>query len=227
LLSACIYGYLRFLIGLLVLKLGSGDREVELLLLRQEVSLLRRTIKKPRLTAADRMILAALAIRVPRQLWGGLLVQPKTVLGWHRDLVRRKWAAFGHRRRPGRPRIDEECRHHILRLALENSRWGSLRIRGELLKLGHLVSAQLDPKLDEEARLPELAPKIALELARNSESPGLCDPGRRLLRSRHLEAERLHVLFFMELKPTPMQSAGWAAFGVHVWTGRSSPASVT
>jgi len=97
LILACIYDCLRFLVGLLALKLGGGDREVELLLVRHELSVLRRTVKKPRLNAADRMILAALAMKLPRRAWGGLLVRPETVLGWHRALVHRRWAAFGRR----------------------------------------------------------------------------------------------------------------------------------
>jgi hypothetical protein len=102
---ACIYGCLRFVLGLLVLRLdGDRDRDVELLLLRHELSVLRRTVKRPRLNPADRMIVAALARRLPRRAWGGLLVRPETVLGWHRGLVRRRWAAFGRRRGPGRPR---------------------------------------------------------------------------------------------------------------------------
>ncbi len=87
------------------------------------------------------MILAALAMRLRPRARSGLLVRPETVLGWHRALVRRKWAAFARRRGPGRPRIDEECRQLVLRLAKENPRWGYMRIRGELLKLGHVVSA--------------------------------------------------------------------------------------
>ncbi len=138
---ACVYGCLRFLVGLLALKLSYRDREVELLLLRYELSVLRRTVKKPRLKPADRMILAVLARRLPRLAWGRLLVRPETVLGWQRALVRRKWAAFGPRRGPGRPRIDEDCRQLILQLTRENPRWGYLRIRGELLKLGLVVSA--------------------------------------------------------------------------------------
>jgi hypothetical protein len=133
------YGCLRFIVGLLVLRLDGGDREVELLLLRHEVSVLRRGVKKPRLNPADRMILAALTVRLPRRAWCGLLLRPETVLGWHRARVRRKWAAFGRRHGPGRPRIDAECRQLIFRLAKENPRWGYMRIRGELLKLGHVV----------------------------------------------------------------------------------------
>jgi putative transposase len=141
LVLSCIYGCLRFLVGVFVLKLYSSDREVELLVLRYELSVLRRTVKKPRLQPADRMILAALANRLPRRAWGGLLVRPETVLGWHRALVGGKWAALGRGRGPGRPRLDAECRQLILRLAKENPRWWYMRIRGELLKLGYVVSA--------------------------------------------------------------------------------------
>ena len=87
------------------------------------------------------MILAALRERLPRTAWSALLVQPETVLGWHRDLVRRRWAAYRRRPRRGRPPHEEECRELIVRMALENPSWGSFRIRGELLKLGQTVSA--------------------------------------------------------------------------------------
>jgi hypothetical protein len=60
--------------------------------------------------------------------------------GWHRALIRRKWAAYGRRARSGRPRLPEECRQLILRLAKENPAWGYVRIRGELLKLGYGAS---------------------------------------------------------------------------------------
>ncbi|HEY8921882.1 MAG TPA: integrase core domain-containing protein [Candidatus Limnocylindria bacterium] len=63
------------------------------------------------------------------------------MLGWHRALVRRKWAAYGGRPRRGRPPISVECRQLIMRMACENPRWGYFRIRGELLKLGHQVAA--------------------------------------------------------------------------------------
>jgi hypothetical protein len=142
-------------VGLLVLKLdGCGDSEVELLLLRHELSVLRRTVKKPKLKPADRIILAALTTRLPRRAWGALLVRPETVLSWHRALVRRKWAAFGRRRGPGRPRIDDECRQLVLRLAGENPRWGYMRIRGELLKLGYVVSATSIRNLMQMHRIP-------------------------------------------------------------------------
>jgi hypothetical protein len=75
------------------------------------------------------------------------VVQPETVLGWHRELVRRKWAAFGRRRGPGRPGLDAEVQKLILRMAKENPGWGCVRVRGELLKLSHVVSATAIRKL--------------------------------------------------------------------------------
>ena len=67
------------------------------------------------------------------------IVSPRTLLRWHRDLVRRKWTYRG--RRLGRPPLHPETVELIIRLAKENPRWGYLRIRGELLKLGVSVSA--------------------------------------------------------------------------------------
>lgn len=196
---ACVYGCLRFLVGLLVLKLGSGDREVELLLLRHELGVLRRSVKKPKLTAADRMILAALAMRLPRQAWGGLLVQPETLLGWHRDLVRRKWAAFGRRRGPGRPRIDEQRRQLILRLARENPRWGYMRIRGELLKLGHSVSATSIRNLMEKHRMPTSPQRSRLSWREFLRAQASAIVATDYFTVDTWNLRRLYVLFFMEL----------------------------
>jgi putative transposase len=76
---------------------------VELLALRHEVRVLRRQVKRPAWQPLDRLLLAALSRYVPRAQWGRFPVRPETLLRWHRELVRRKWAAFGRRRGPGRP----------------------------------------------------------------------------------------------------------------------------
>jgi putative transposase len=197
---ACIYGCMRFVVGLLVLGLqGDSDRDVELLILRHELSVLRRSVKKPRLNPADRMILAALAMRLPRRAWTGLLVRPETVLGWHRALVRSKWAAFGRRRGPGRPRSDEQCRQLILRLARENPRWGYIRIRGELLKLGHVVSATSIRNLMHKYGVP-----TSPRRSRLSWREFLRVQASVILATDYFTVDtwnlrRLYVLFFMEL----------------------------
>jgi putative transposase len=91
--------------------------------------------------------MAALSQEVNRAALVGMLVQPEAVLAWHRELVRRKWAAFGRRRGPGRPGLDAEIQKLILQMAKDNPRWGCVRVRGELLKLGHMVSASAIRKL--------------------------------------------------------------------------------
>jgi len=109
-----------------------------LLVLRHEAAVLHRTHPRPRLDRADRAIPAALIRLLPPQLRVHRLVSPGTVLRWHRRLVARRWT-YPHR--TGRPPVSAEITALIGRLATENNSWGYKRIRGELLKLGHQVSA--------------------------------------------------------------------------------------
>ena len=87
------------------------------------------------------MVLAALRERIPPSAWAGLLVKPETVLGWHREMVRQKRAAYRGRPRRARPPAWEEYRDLIVRVARENSRLGYFRTRGELLSLATPVAA--------------------------------------------------------------------------------------
>lgn len=109
-------------------------RDVEILVLRHQLSVLRRQVNRPKLTRLDRLLLAAASQRLPGSLWSSFIVRPETLLRWHQELVRRKWT-FRKRAKAGRPGLHRETTDLILRLARENPRWGYQRIRGELLKL--------------------------------------------------------------------------------------------
>ncbi len=140
-LISILYAVVCLLLDRAAIRSRRDAHRMELLLLRHEVRVLRRQLKRVAWRPGDRLLLAALSRALPRSAWGVFPVRPETLLRWHRELVRRKWAACGRRRGPGRPPISAECRHLILRLATENPRWGYQRVRGELLKLGHTVSA--------------------------------------------------------------------------------------
>jgi hypothetical protein len=126
---------LYLLIHRLLTFVSPGDRsdhaaQIEILVLRHQLKVLRRQVKRPIYRRRDRALLAAASRILPRDRWGVFLVRPETLLRWHRSLVARKWT-WAHRR-PGRPAIDPEVGQLILRLAKENPRWGYLRIKGEV-----------------------------------------------------------------------------------------------
>jgi hypothetical protein len=102
-------------------------KDLEIVVLRHQLQVLRRHVGPPRFRWSDRLFLAVASRHLPRETWRTFLVTPQTVLRWHRELVRRK-GSRGAGRRPGRPSLAEATRALILRLARENPRWGYQRI---------------------------------------------------------------------------------------------------
>src|SRR5271165_3266834 len=119
-------------------------RIAEILLLRHQLAVLqRRQPGRPNLSWADRALLATLLAVIPkaRRRRLRLLVSPDTVLRWHRDIIRRRWAARSMHGKTGRPATRRDIRALVLRLARENPGWGYRRIHGELASLGVKIAA--------------------------------------------------------------------------------------
>ena len=130
----------QFLALLARLAVRSGrSKELEIIVLRHQLSVLRRHNNRPKPTDKDRALLAAVAAALPRLQRGGWLVTPETLLRWHRQRVARHWTQPS--RRPGRPATCASLRRLIVAMANDNPTWGYRRITGELAGLGYSVGA--------------------------------------------------------------------------------------
>ena len=194
---------LRLLLGR---RRGEFAKDVELMVLRHQLVVLGRQAGRPSLRPADRAFLAALARVLPRQRRHALVVTPQTLLRWHRELVRRKWAQ--PRRSPGRPQVDDRVRQLVLRLARENPRWGYPRIAGELLKLGLRVSPSTVRRLLLGAGLGPAPRRVGPSwrdfLRQQAASMLACD----FFTVETISLRRFYVLFFIELGSRRVQFAG-------------------
>ena len=197
-LVSSVYVVLSRLLELVVL-FARADRakELEILVLRHELSILRRQISRPRFEPHDRLLLVALSRMLPRRSWNAFLVRPETLLRWHRRLVARRWT-FPHRR-PGRPPIGREVRELVLRLARENASWGYMRIVGELRKLGIAISATSVRNILARASLPPVPQRDSQSwrsfLRAHGESILACD----FFTVDTVWLRRLYVLVFLSI----------------------------
>jgi len=197
-LLSVVYAIFRVLLDALVSR-KHRDRELEILVLRHQLSVLQRTAGRPHLQVGDRFVLAAIAQRLPRSAWRSLVVSPDTVVRWHRQLVHRKWAAFGRRGRLGRPSVSPDTRDLIVRLATDNPTWGYLRIKGELRKLGYHVSGATVRRVLHHRRIPPAPRRNGIRwgdfLRAHSGAVLACD----FFTVDTVLLRRLYVFFFIEI----------------------------
>ena len=189
LLRLAYLGVTNVFASLRLLPASDRDKDVEILALRHQITVLERQLgtNRPRFSPADRAFLAALLHRLPRDVLGRfrLLVRPDTVLRWHRNLLARRHAARSRPRRPGRPRTVRSIRLLVLRLARENPSWGYRRIHGELLVLGIKTAASTVWEILHDAGIdpaPERTSTTWADFLRSQADAAAC---LRLLRDGH------------------------------------------
>jgi putative transposase len=143
--------FVRVVGWMALLARSSASKDAELLVLRQEVAVLRRQNPRPKLDWADRMVLAALPRLLPGPKRMSRLVTPDTLLCWHRRLARWRWT---YPPKGGRPPVDARVAVLIEQMARENTGWGYKRIQGELLGLGYRVGASTVRRILKRLRIP-------------------------------------------------------------------------
>ncbi len=219
-LLALLYSLLRLLLDVLLVRGHSeASLQSEVLLLRHQLRVLQRQARRPRWQPGDRLLLAALSRRLAQTAWASFLVRPETILRWHRELVRRKWAAFGRRprRQRGRPPLTGECQQLILRLARENPGWGYRRIQGELRKLGHEVSATSIRGILRRHRVPPAPRRSGLSWQRFLRAQAGAVLACDFFTVDTIWLKQLYVLFFIELASRRVFVAGCTERPTAAW----------
>jgi putative transposase len=204
--------------------LARSDRakDAEILILRHQVAVLQRQVKNPRLSWADRAVLAALARLLPRSQLRQLrlIISPRTLLRWHGELVRLHWTHPS--RAPGRPRTAHAVRALVLEMARDNPGWGYRRIHGELAGLGHKLAPSTVWQILKDAGI-DPAPRRSGETWRAF----LDAQAKTILATDFFHVDtvflrRLYVLFFIEHETRRVHRAGITAHPTGEWVAQQA-----
>ncbi len=219
--ASLVYLLMRQVLQMLTqLARDGGAKDIELLVLRHEVAVLRRQVHRPDLEPADRVVLAALSRLLPRQRWAAFFVTPATLLRWHRESLARHWT-HPHAR-PGRPPVDKQVRELVLRLAAENASWGHRRIQGELVGLGYQIAASTVWKILHQAGI-DPAPRRAGPTWRQF----LTAPAETMLSCDFFTVDtvlfkRIYVLFFLQIATREVHVVGVTAHPTGAWVAQQA-----
>lgn len=219
--ASLVYLLLRQVLQMLTqLARDDGAKDVEILVLRHQVAVLRRHVHRPQLESADRIVLAVLSRLLPRSRSPVFFVTPATLLRWHRQLIARHWT-YPHARR-GRPPVDQQIRDLVLRLGRENPAWGHRRIQGELVGLGYQVAAGTVWKILNQAGVDpaprRTGPTWKQFLSTQAHAMLACD----FFTVDAVFLKRIYVLFFLELSTRRVHVVGVTAHPTGAWVAQQA-----
>ena len=209
----------RLIAMLACLAVRSGrSKDLEIIVLRHQLTVLRRQINRPAINDADRTLLGAIAAALPRPRRTGWIVTPDTLLRWHRRHIARHWTHAT--RGPGRPRTSDQVRRLVLRLAAENPTWGYRRIHGELAGLGHPIASSTVWEILKASGIDPAQERSEVTWSQflHSQAAVACDfftIDTALLR-------RYYVLFFIHIPARQVFYAGVTANPTGAWTTQAA-----
>jgi homeodomain-containing protein len=214
-LVSAFYVALQRVLQLFVLLFRSPDsKDLEIVVLRHELAVLRRHVQRPTFRAADRLFLTAASRMLPRDRWSLFLVTPATLLRWHRCLMAKRWTFA---RPPGRPPIHQHLRALIVQLARENPRWGYQRIVGELKGMGIVVSATTVRKILREEQVGPAGKRRGISWREFLRAQARSVIAVDFFTVDTVWLQRLSVLFFIEIGSRRVHLAGCTAHPAAEW----------
>ena len=209
----------RLLVSLARLAVLSGrSKDLEIIVLRHQLAVLRRQNHRPALAEEDRALLGAIAATLSRRRQAGWLVTPETLLRWHRRRIARHWTQPC--RAPGRPSTTASVRRLIIDMATNNPTWGYRRITGELVGLGHRVGASTVWRILKQHRFDPAPQRTSVTWTRflRSQVAVACDfvtVDTALLR-------RCYLLFFIDITTREVLYGGITTNPTGAWTTQAA-----